>query len=301
VQSGDTLSAVASALAVPGGWQALYAANKRAIGPNPNLIHPGTILVLPGRAAPARYTVQAGDTLSGIAAALGLSGWQLLYVANKRAIGPNPDVIQPGMVLVAPHPAARAPSPPGAPKPPASPTHQHKPAPPAPSASATPSASVTTTSTANPAKPVPGTQPVTGTQGRGAQRRETSGSAGMPPWLGIMLLAVALLIGAAFLAEPVLAIGRRRRAAALARRRMSAHAGQELDAGHLAAERTRIILAKHDRLIVTYSQQDDTVYVLTPPGEDPRAVLRAARLILPEDTYQELAGHLGIHPSWPME
>jgi len=301
VQSGDTLSAIASALAVRGGWQAIYAANERAIGPNPNLIHPGTILILPGRAALARYTVQAGDTLSGIAAALGLSGWQVLYAANERAIGPNPDVIQPGMVLVAPHPAARAPSPPAPPQPPAAPTHQHEPAPPTPSASATPPTPVTTTSTPNPAKPAPGTQPATGTQGTGAQGTGTSGSGGMPPWLVLMLLSVALLTGAVFLAEPVMAIGRRRRAAADARRRVNAHAGEELDAGHLAAERFRLILAHHDRLIVAYSQQDDTVYVLTPPGEDPQAVMRAARLILPEDTYQELAGYLGVQPNWPME
>jgi len=82
---------------------------------------------------------------------------------------------------------------------------------------------------------------------------------------------------------------------------VTAHAGQELDAGRLAAGHARIIRADHDRLIVTYSQHDDTVYVLTPPGEDPRAVLRAARLILPEDAYQELAGHLGIQPNWPLE
>jgi hypothetical protein len=41
--------------------------------------------------------------------------------------------------------------------------------------------------------------------------------------------------------------------------------------------------------------------VLTPPGEDPRAVLRAARLILPEDTYEDLAGHLGVPSAWPLE
>jgi hypothetical protein len=68
-----------------------------------------------------------------------------------------------------------------------------------------------------------------------------------------------------------------------------------------AAERARIILADHDRLIVTYSLADHTVYVLTPPGEDPLAVLRAARLILPEETYQDLAGHLGVAPNWPLE
>ena len=82
---------------------------------------------------------------------------------------------------------------------------------------------------------------------------------------------------------------------------MSAPAGPELHAGHHTAEPARIILASHDRLIVTYSQHDHTACVLTPPGEDPRAVLRAARLILPEDAYQDLAGHLGIQPNWPTE
>jgi len=67
-----------------------------------------------------------------------------------------------------------------------------------------------------------------------------------------------------------------------------------------AVERARIVLADHDRLIVTYSTADHTVYVLTPPGEHPMAVLRAARLILPEDAYQDLAGHLGVGPNWPL-
>jgi nucleoid-associated protein YgaU len=47
VRPGDTLSAIAVALALPGGWQALYAANRRVIGPNPDLIRAGTILVTP--------------------------------------------------------------------------------------------------------------------------------------------------------------------------------------------------------------------------------------------------------------
>ncbi|MDX6418042.1 MAG: hypothetical protein QOG28_2662, partial [Trebonia sp.] len=68
-----------------------------------------------------------------------------------------------------------------------------------------------------------------------------------------------------------------------------------------AAEKARIILAEHERLIVTYSIRDHTVYVLTPPGEDPQAVLSAARLVLPEDTYQDLAGHLGVPSAWPPE
>jgi hypothetical protein len=62
-----------------------------------------------------------------------------------------------------------------------------------------------------------------------------------------------------------------------------------------------IVLADHDRLVVTCNKRDDTVHVLWPPGEDPRKVLRAARLVLPEGSYGELAGQLGVPPSWPME
>jgi len=51
---------------------------------------------------PATYTVQAGDTLSGIAQKLGLGGWQALYDANRATIGGNPNAIKPGQVLVVP-------------------------------------------------------------------------------------------------------------------------------------------------------------------------------------------------------
>jgi hypothetical protein len=68
-----------------------------------------------------------------------------------------------------------------------------------------------------------------------------------------------------------------------------------------AAGRTRIILAEHERLIVTYCARDHAVYVLAPPGEDPRAVLSAARLVLPEDTYEDPAGRLGVPSAWPLE
>jgi hypothetical protein len=67
------------------------------------------------------------------------------------------------------------------------------------------------------------------------------------------------------------------------------------------AGKARIILADHERLVVSYSVQDDTVYVLTPPGGDPRAALPAARLVLHDDAYQQLASYLGVAPSWPVE
>ena len=61
-----------------------------------------------------------------------------------------------------------------------------------------------------------------------------------------------------------------------------------------------IILADHDRLVVTRSISDDTVCVLRPPGADPREILRVARLVLPEDPYGELADQLGVPTGLPM-
>ena len=107
VRPGDTLSGIAAALKVNGGWQALYAANRRVVGPNPNVIHPGTTLTVPGKETPLRYTVARGDTLSAIAAALKVNGgWQALYAANRRVVGPDPGLIRPGTLLTVPLPAA---------------------------------------------------------------------------------------------------------------------------------------------------------------------------------------------------
>lgn len=50
----------------------------------------------------ASYTVKAGDSLSKIAASLGLANWRELYDTNKGVIGSNPDLIRPGMVLTIP-------------------------------------------------------------------------------------------------------------------------------------------------------------------------------------------------------
>jgi len=107
----------------------------------------------------------------------------------------------------------------------------------------------------------------------------------MPPWLKAMLLAVGIVTGLAVLSESALAVGR-----SLCGRRP-----------RLAVKKASIIRADHERLIVTYSLHDDTIYILTPPGEDPSTVLRAARLVLPEDKYQELADELGMPDSWPTE
>jgi resuscitation-promoting factor RpfA len=49
VRRGDTLSAIARRMNVPGGWQAIYRINRHTIGHNPNLILVGERLSLPRR------------------------------------------------------------------------------------------------------------------------------------------------------------------------------------------------------------------------------------------------------------
>jgi LysM repeat protein len=272
VQPGDTLSAIAARFSVRGGWPALYAANRQVIGPDPNDIHPATVLVLPGQTGPVRYTVAAGDTLSGIAAEFAVrGGWPALYAANRSLIGPDPNTIRPGTVLTVPSPTA--PSPPTR-----RPTHgrPHPTPPPSP-----------------PAGHRHHPRPVT---------RKAPATTGMPQWLKIMLLAVGLLILLAFLAEPVLAArGRRQQAAAQALQLRNAELGQEPESRQLGTAKARIILADHDRLVVTRNNRDNTVCVLRRPDEDPVTILRVARLVMPEGPYEELAEQLGLPASWPMK
>jgi len=134
----------------------------------------------------------------------------------------------------------------------------------------------------------------------------------MPGWLKTMLLVAGLVVGAAFLAEPVLLVLRRRRRRAAASAAAvpeqgrepvlvpSPREGGEPDPGHPATEEAGIVLADYDRVVVTQSLHDGTVYVLRPPDADPRVIMRAARLVLPEDLYRELAQQLGMAASWPI-
>jgi len=313
VRPGDTLSGIAARFAVRGGWPALYAANRPPIGSDPDVIHPGTVLVLPGRMAPARYTVVAGDTLAGIAARLAVrGGWPALYAANRPLIGSDPNLIRPGTVLTVVRLAAPSSPAPG-------PGRRLHPVPP-------------------PSAPAVSGQPPS--PGKGAP-----GDAGMPRWLMIMLLAVGLVIGAALLAAAVrmpgsgqgpgsgrVAAGKARIVLADYDRLVVTHStrdgavcvlrppGEDPKAvlrvarlvlpedlyrelaGQLGLPASwPIVLADYDRLVVTHSTRDGAVCVLRPPGEDPKAVLRVARLVLPEDPYGELADQLGVPASWPME
>jgi LysM repeat protein len=266
VQYGDTLSGIAARFAVRGGWPALYAANRSLIGPDPNVIEPGSVLVLPGLTTPVRYTVAPGDTLSAIAAGLAVpGGWPALYAANRRVIGPDPDVIHPGTVLKVPGAAPSRPRP--------SPRPRENPAP--------------------PPSPGAGSGHVTPPARKGAPA-----ATGMPRWLTTALLAVALFVLAAFVAEPVLVTRWRRKQAAAPQ---PVQTDRAPGPGRPGGVKAQIVLADHERLVVTCDRRDDTVYVLRPPGEDPKAIMRVARLVLPEDPYRELAEHLGVPASWPLE
>ena len=109
VQQGDTLSGIAQQ-AYGDGNQFQVIANANNIS-DPNLIQAGQVLFIPvlSSASPtpgSNYTVQQGDTLSGIAQKAYGDGnqWQRIYdyPHNKQVIGPDPNHIHPGEVLYIP-------------------------------------------------------------------------------------------------------------------------------------------------------------------------------------------------------
>ena len=287
VQQGDTLSGIAAQLGVRGGWPALYAANRPLIGPDPNIINPGTVLVLPGHQGPVRYTVAAGNTLSGIAAALAVrGGWPALYAANRPIIGPDPDAIRPGTVLTVPVPAAPPTSRPGPPtSKPTPPTS--RPAPPKPRPAPPTS------------RPAPHQRPAPPSHPRPV-RKTAPAAAGMPQWLKLMLLVAGVIVALVFLMELAL-VARRQHQLRVRAARPGAVSSRPEPAGRpLPAIGARIVMADYHRVVVTCSKQDGTVFVLRPPGEDPQAILGVARLVLPETCYAELASRLGMPVSWPI-
>ena len=93
VRPGDTLSGIAERFGVS--LKALEAANPQI--PDPNLIFPGQVIVIPvNPPPPGTYVVQPGDTLSGIAERFGVS-LGALEAANPQI--PNFDLIFPGQVI----------------------------------------------------------------------------------------------------------------------------------------------------------------------------------------------------------
>ncbi|HSM58618.1 MAG TPA: LysM domain-containing protein [Candidatus Sulfomarinibacteraceae bacterium] len=116
VQPGDTLSAIARQYNTT--VQELVARNNIA---NPNIIHVGQVLTIPGEGSggddggsqppppsgQSTYTVQAGDTLSSIARRFGTT-YQELAALNNIA---NPNVIHVGQVLQLPGGSSGPPAP----------------------------------------------------------------------------------------------------------------------------------------------------------------------------------------------
>ena len=93
VHAGDTLSGIASMYGTT--YQHLAEINGIA---NPNLIHVGQEIRIDGTAPTTSteyYTIQSGDTLSGIAAKFGTT-WQWLSEVNGIA---NPNLIYPGNTI----------------------------------------------------------------------------------------------------------------------------------------------------------------------------------------------------------
>jgi hypothetical protein len=110
VQRGDNLWDIARKQLGDGTrWQEIYKLNENLIGSNPDLIHTGLDLKLPGSDATpiadaGQYTVQPGDNLWDIAKdKLGDgSRWGEIYDANKAIIGENPRLIFSGEHLQMP-------------------------------------------------------------------------------------------------------------------------------------------------------------------------------------------------------
>ena len=93
VQPGDTLSGIAARYGTA--YQSLAAINNIA---DPNRIYPGQEIVIDGAATEASteyYTIQPGDTLSGIASTYGTT-WQ--WLAEINGID-TPDLIHPGTTI----------------------------------------------------------------------------------------------------------------------------------------------------------------------------------------------------------
>ncbi|HEY9787918.1 MAG TPA: LysM peptidoglycan-binding domain-containing protein [Candidatus Obscuribacterales bacterium] len=91
-------------------WKEIYNLNHDVLGTNPDLIHPGTNIELPGGAAEVAnagattYVVKPGDSLWKISQEHFGDGtrWGELYKANAEIIGSNPRLILPGQELTIP-------------------------------------------------------------------------------------------------------------------------------------------------------------------------------------------------------
>jgi len=122
----------------------------------------------------------------------------------------------------------------------------------------------------------------------------------MPQWLKLMLLVAGVIVALVFLVELALVARRQHQLRARTSGPAAASSRQEPADVPVPANGARIVLVDYHQVVVTCSMQDDTVFVLRPPGEDPKTILGVARLVLPETSYTELASRLGMPASWPI-
>ena len=122
VRWGDTLSELAANYDTS--WRRIYTDNRDTIGPNPNVLRIGQVLLIGGSGSGSTpsaasgsgaYTVRAGDTLNRIAALHGTT-WQQLHALNREVIGANPNVLRVGQRLVLSGEAITAAAPSAAPE-----------------------------------------------------------------------------------------------------------------------------------------------------------------------------------------
>jgi hypothetical protein len=316
VGAGDTLAGIAAALAVRGGWPALYAANRAVIGPDPALIRPGTVLRVPGPAGPApsaaagpgprhlaprpgppgsRRHPRPGRTPAPAAAA-GLPSW-LKTVLLAAALITGAAFLTEPVIL-----AARR-------------RRTAQPARPGPASTGTPGPGMAGAGTASVRTAGAGTPGAWTADARSAGAGTASAgtaSAGARPGSGLLAAGKARIVVADYdrvvvtrcpgdgtvcvLRPPGTAAEVILRAARLV---LPEDPCRQL-AAQLGMPGWPIILADYHQVVVTRSPGDGTVCVLRPPGTAAEAILRAARLILPEDPYQELASQLGIPAGLPM-
>ncbi|MFB6890452.1 peptidoglycan DD-metalloendopeptidase family protein [Kitasatospora sp. NPDC056327] len=110
VVGGDTLSKIAGAKNVDGGWQALYEHNRSVIGANPNLIFPGQQLALGGKAPAAPAAKPAAPAAPAKSAAKP----QVSQDAVKPAAKPAAPAAKPAAPAVKPAAPAAKPAAPTA-------------------------------------------------------------------------------------------------------------------------------------------------------------------------------------------
>lgn len=88
-------------------YMVIYEANKKTIGSNPDKVKAGQVLTIPELGSPSRtYTVKQGQGLMQVArevyGADNANKYMIIYEANKKAIGSNPDKVKAGQVLTIP-------------------------------------------------------------------------------------------------------------------------------------------------------------------------------------------------------